>query len=282
MPRWRQLPYQRLDVGHRDRVDAGKGLVEQHEDWIGGKGAGDFDAPPLAAGQRQGIGVSRWVIENSLEQAVEPRGTRLARAHMAFEHGKDVVLDAQAAKDRGLLRQIANAQPAALEQRQRGDAPPVEQYLAVVGPDQAHDDGENGRLAGPVRPEQPDGLAAPHGDADVAHDDAAPKTLGERVGHQPVGLIGEHVRLGHGLKTPETRPPSWLKIRWCWRQNRPQLGTGHATGSAFGNHVAGYDLNAALRDRRRHDRPVTCWLGVMMTRWPEASRLSMSDAPPAP
>jgi len=47
-----QMPHQRLDVADRNRVDARKGLVEQHVIRPGGQCAGDLDAPALAAGQR--------------------------------------------------------------------------------------------------------------------------------------------------------------------------------------------------------------------------------------
>jgi len=40
-----------LDVMHRNRIDAGEGLVEQDEARIGRQRAGNFDAPPLAARQ---------------------------------------------------------------------------------------------------------------------------------------------------------------------------------------------------------------------------------------
>src|SRR5258707_7244076 len=46
-------PNDALDVEHRDRVDPGKGLVEQDEGRLGAERAGYFQAAPLAAGERQ-------------------------------------------------------------------------------------------------------------------------------------------------------------------------------------------------------------------------------------
>src|SRR3546814_15290211 len=40
-----------LDLPDRDRIDAGEGLVEQHQARIGGQGAGDLDPAPLAPRQ---------------------------------------------------------------------------------------------------------------------------------------------------------------------------------------------------------------------------------------
>ena len=42
-----------LDLDHRDRVDAGEGLVQQDEARLRGQGTGDLDAAALAARQRQ-------------------------------------------------------------------------------------------------------------------------------------------------------------------------------------------------------------------------------------
>ena len=50
-----------------------------------------------------------------------------------FQHGQDILLDGQAAEDRGLLRQIADAEAGALVHRQGGDVLAVELDRAVVG-----------------------------------------------------------------------------------------------------------------------------------------------------
>ncbi len=50
-----------------------------------------------------------------------------------LEHGANVFLDGEAAKDRSLLRQIADAEPRALVHRQRGDVVTVEFDAAAVG-----------------------------------------------------------------------------------------------------------------------------------------------------
>ena len=95
------------------------------------------------------------------------RVLRLGLDH--FEHGADVLLDGQAAKDRGFLRQIADAEPRAPVHRQPRDVVAVELDAAAVGLDQPGDHVEHRGLAGAVRPEQADRLAAPDIDADAAH-----------------------------------------------------------------------------------------------------------------
>src|SRR6185437_16417789 len=110
-------------------------------------------------------------------------------AHMAFEHGEDVALDREPAEDRRLLRQVADAQAAPLKHRQAGDDMPVEPDVALVRLEQPHDDGEDGGLARPVRPEQADGLAAPDREAHIADDRQLAEALGEAVRDQPAGLV---------------------------------------------------------------------------------------------
>ena len=94
-----------------------------------------------------------------------------------LEHRADVLLDGEAAEDRGFLRQIADAEPRALIHRQLGDVVAVELDRAAIGLDQPGDHVEHRGLAGAVRAEQPDRFAAAHIDADAAHDLAGAKAL---------------------------------------------------------------------------------------------------------
>ncbi len=110
---------ERLDIGDRDRVDTGEGLVEQHEGGIGGQGAGNFQPSALAAGERDGRSLAKMRDREFFEQAAQldilPAAIRLVQ----FEHGADVLLHRQAAKDRCLLREIADAEPGAAIHRHR-------------------------------------------------------------------------------------------------------------------------------------------------------------------
>ena len=110
-----------------------------------------------------------------------------------FEHRADVLLDGEAAEDRGFLRQIADAEPRALVHRQLRDVVAVELDRAAIGLDQPGDHVEHRGLAGAVRAEQADGFAAAHIDADAAHDLARAKTL------------------FHAMHSQEARPPQQLR-----------------------------------------------------------------------
>ena len=87
--------------------------------------------------------------------------------HLQRRH--DVLLDRQAAEHAGLLRQVADAEAGAAVHRQGGDVGAVQRDAAGVGSHQADDHVEGGGLAGAVRPQQPDRLAAAERDRDVPH-----------------------------------------------------------------------------------------------------------------
>ena len=87
-----------------------------------------------------------------------------------LEDGADVLLDGHAAEDRGFLRQVADAEAGAAVHRHAGDVVAVELDGAVVGLDQAGDHVEDRGLAGAVRAEQADRLAARHREAGIVDD----------------------------------------------------------------------------------------------------------------
>src|SRR6476659_586838 len=78
-----------------------------------------------------------------------------------FEHRAHIVLDVETAKDRRLLRQIADSEAGPLVHRKMRDVVAVELDFAAFSLDQAGDHIERSGLARPVRPQQADRLAAP-------------------------------------------------------------------------------------------------------------------------
>ena len=76
----------------------------------------------------------RRVDVEFLEQRVELALALLAARLDDLEHGADVVLDVEAAEDRGFLRQIADAEAGAAIHRQAGDVVAVEADDAAIAP----------------------------------------------------------------------------------------------------------------------------------------------------
>ena len=126
-----------------------------------------------------------------LEQLVELGLALLLVRLDHFEHRADVVLDVEPAEDRGLLRQIADAEARALIHRQVRDVVAVELDAAVVGLDQPGDHVEHRGLAGAVRPEQADRLAAPHVQAHALHDLAAAEAFLDAVDRERTGCADD-------------------------------------------------------------------------------------------
>ena len=94
-----------------------------------------------------------------------------------LQHRADIVLHIQPAKNRGLLRQIADAEPRALIHGKAGDVVAVEFDAAAVRLDQTGDHVKNRGLARPVRTQQADRLPAPHIEAHAIDDLASDETF---------------------------------------------------------------------------------------------------------
>ena len=132
----------------------------------------------------------RWLIENSASSASSiasrSSGSGSATSRMARMFCSTV----RPRKIDGLLRQIADAEPRAAIHRQIGDVLAVELDRAGIGGDQPGDDVKAGRLAGAVRAEQPDHLAALHRDVDVAQHRPALEALAETAPDQ-AAVVGD-------------------------------------------------------------------------------------------
>jgi hypothetical protein len=80
-----------LNVEDGNRIDAGKGLVEQHEMRRGDQGAANFDAAPFAAGERVGAVFGQVRDAELLEQASQALGAFFVGERQGLEDGKQVV-----------------------------------------------------------------------------------------------------------------------------------------------------------------------------------------------
>src|SRR4051794_23779301 len=172
-----EVPDQILDVADRDRIDAGEGFVEQHVVRTRRQRARDFDAAALATGERDRGRFSQPRDVEFIEQRIEFGLALLPAGLDDLEHGANILFDGEAAKDRGFLRQITDAEPRALIHRQPGHVVAVQLDGTAIRLDQPGDHVEHRGLAGAVRTEQADGLASADIDADAAHDLAGAETL---------------------------------------------------------------------------------------------------------
>src|SRR5690242_10320135 len=105
-----EVRHQIADLADGNRIDAGQRLVEQDEVGMRGQRASDLDPAPLAAGQGDRWRPAQMSDRELAEQLVQAAFAAVAITLDDLEHGADVLLDRQAAKDRGLLRQVADAE----------------------------------------------------------------------------------------------------------------------------------------------------------------------------
>src|SRR5262249_61540368 len=109
----------------------------------------------------------------------------------------EVLLDAQLAEDRGLLREVAHPAAGPLVHRQLRHVLAVQEHRAAVRAREPDHHVKGGRLAGTVRAEETDHVAGAHLDRDIVHDPAAPEGLVE-----PLGAEERRTAAVHGVVVP--------------------------------------------------------------------------------
>src|SRR5215813_15564160 len=121
-----------LDVQDRERVDAGEGLIQQHEPGLGRERPGDLDTPSLPAGEREPLGFAHMADAQLREQLLEALFARGPLHLTCLEDRHDVVLNGQLAEHRGFLRQVAEAELRAAMDRQQGQVDFAEHYAPRI------------------------------------------------------------------------------------------------------------------------------------------------------
>ena len=91
----REVTHKLLNIGDRNRIDAGERLIEQHVTGPACQGPGNLQPPPLAARERYGRRLPQMRDVELLQQRVEVAFTLLAASLDHFQHGADVVLYCQ-------------------------------------------------------------------------------------------------------------------------------------------------------------------------------------------
>ena len=180
-------------------------LVEEHELGPADEGEGDEQALALAAGQ----GAERASPEAGevplLGELAERTGARVQRREQPQR-----LADTQLVRQGGVLQLGADAPAQAVAGRRRVEAEHARR--PAVGPAQALEDLDRRRLAGSVRAEQAEQLAAPDGEGHVAEDLGRSVALAQPVDFHKVVRHASIVRLrtarAHRPTVPSTPPPS--------------------------------------------------------------------------
>jgi hypothetical protein len=180
-----EVPGDALDVVHRQRVDAGEGLIEQDEGRVRRQRSRDLDAAPLAAREAHAQVVAQVRHVQLLQQALERLlAARIVEVVARLENRLHVVDDRQLAEDRWFLRQVTEAPARARVHGQRGDVLAVELDATAVAGNEADDHVERRRLSGAVRAEEADHFAARDGEREGGDDLALAIALLEPRGRE--------------------------------------------------------------------------------------------------
>ncbi len=100
----RQMPHQLLDITNRDRINASKGFIKQHEGRARRQGTGNFQSTTLTAGQRNSHRFPQMGDRKLFKQLIELLFSLLAIGINQLQDRHDIVFDIQPAKDRRFLR----------------------------------------------------------------------------------------------------------------------------------------------------------------------------------
>ncbi len=158
-----------LNVVHRDRIDAGEGLVEHHELRLRHECPRNLETAAFAARERVCLGFPQVLDAEFVEQPFQPRLALVPGDGQRLKNREQILLDRKLAEDGRLLREIADAAACALVHRLAGDILVVEQDATGSGRNEADDHIERRRLARAVRPEEPDDFALVELEVDVVH-----------------------------------------------------------------------------------------------------------------
>ena len=158
------------DVAAGAGVEGGEGFVEEQQPGLGGEGTGQRDALRLAAGQ------GAWAVVGVVGEVdtLEPRhgpGSGIGLAHVAGAQPEGDVLQGGEVGEQQVVLEDDGDGPAFGAHEDVGrrivEGLAVELDAPVVDGQQPGEAAEQGALAGPVRSEHGDGLAALRGQLDV-------------------------------------------------------------------------------------------------------------------
>src|SRR4051794_27946354 len=191
-----------LDAGLRfDRGQASQDLIKQQQFRPGRERTRHFKPALFRRDQiaREHVGASGKTGEF---QNLIGLSARLAHDGSANQGADDdVVDDAHGLEAFDHLEGASDAAPAAFRCRQPRHVLAVEPDRALGWRQHARDQVEQRRLAGAVRPDQPDDLTATDGDRDVTVGDQTAETLPDPTGFQQGGHWAAFLRLGANSPT---------------------------------------------------------------------------------
>src|ERR1700752_2287623 len=106
-----------LDFDHRNRIDTRKRLVETQEERIKNQRPRYLDLAPLAPGKYPRLRFGKTRDIEFIKQGLQAPAALLLLQRQRLENRHQILLDGELAKDRRLLRQVADTPPRPLVER---------------------------------------------------------------------------------------------------------------------------------------------------------------------
>ena len=131
-----QAPDDVLDILHGNRVYTGEGFVEHDELRFDGQTARNLGTAALTSRQLVSLVLTHFLQTKLGNEALQFLQLILTGLTRHLKHGHNVVLNAQFAEHRGLLRQITDAGTGTFIDRIVGDILIVEVDMAPIGNNQ--------------------------------------------------------------------------------------------------------------------------------------------------
>ncbi len=164
-------------AGDCQRIDAGEGFVEEDEGRFEGERPGDFTSPPFAAGERGRAGIPQSRDPKVEQKPIEFLSTTGTVGFHDFQHGKNVLTNSKAAKDRGLLGKIAQPEHGAAAKGEPGDILPVQDHASGVAFQKAENAVDAHRFACSVATEKSQNFATRNRKRQALEDGPRAETL---------------------------------------------------------------------------------------------------------
>src|SRR5215813_1716198 len=187
-----------LYIIYRNRVYSCKRLVEQNVFRLDGQHPRDLRPAPLAARQRVTFILPHMTQPEIFDQLFQPVMALGASHWQRLEYRQNVLLDSEFAKNRSLLRKIADSQTRAFEEWQLCNtlfAEPNPAFVRLFQPDHHV---KRRCLPRSVRAEQPDDLAGTDFDGNVVDDAASAIGFPQTISPQ-----SRAIQLRHPLEAVE-------------------------------------------------------------------------------
>ena len=192
------------ELAARDRVDAERRLVEEQHLRLVDEGAGEAELLLHAARELAGEAVAERAEVREREEPLEARRALGSRHPVEVGVEAEVLLDREVGVEAEALRHVGDAVLDRLGVA--GDRDAGEDRVAGGGPQHAGEHAQRRGLAGAVRPDEAEQLAAADLEAQILDRGQLAEAAGEPLGadHRPVG----HWALSRGASTGTSRRTS--------------------------------------------------------------------------